>query len=377
MQRLLGSRLAAPTLALTALAVSLIPGAPLAQDAEPVPAAAARRFYPPATFDFAAPLDADVRRDCGCVSDAFAIVPSTFEGGPGGPLQPPERVLRKMAEDFARFAASAPIPLHRDPRDDWPLGQALLAAPDVLRVDRETAMRRAVAYLTRAAAADSREAQAEIGYLHLLGWGLPQSDAHAAYWFDRSARGGYSPAQLAIGALYLAGRGVERNEQTALAWFRHAGATRLVGDAYACGVGVPESPAAATEFYQRSGEPEARRQLASLYANGCGVGLDEAKALEHYEEAAQAGDPAAQVALADLLMRTSKDGGPQPGQAYMWAELAFVRLGDGELRRRAGDVRAAAASVISEAERRGQGEMVVALLQSAEPDPGHPRGGSR
>ena len=377
MKRLLGSRRAAPPLALTALAVSIVGAAPLAQDAEPVPAAASRRFYPPATFDYAAPLDADLRRDCGCVGDAFAIVPSTFEGGPGGPLQPPERVLRKMAEDFARSVASAPVPLYRDPGDDWLLGQALLAAPHVLRVDRDTAVTRAVAYLTAAAAVERSEAQAEIGYLHLVGWGVPQSDAHAAYWFDRSARGGYAPAQVAIGALFLAGRGVERNEQTALAWFRHAREMRLVGDAYACGVGVPASPAAAKVFYEKSSEPEARRRLASLYANGCGVGLDEAKALQHYEEAAQAGDPAAQVALADLLMRTSKDGGPQPGQAYMWAELAFVRLGDGELRRRAGDVRAAAELVISEAERRGQREMVAALLNAAEPEPGHLPGGSR
>ncbi len=213
----------------------------------------------------------------------------------------------------------------------WLFSRLLLGAPDTVGVPPETALGLAAHHLFRAATAGNHAAQGELGYLYLVGWGVPQSDAHAAYWFERSARGGHDPAQLAIGAMYALGRGVQRNETTAVSWFGKAEAgLRLVGDAYACGFGVEQDLERAKALYERAaGDVEAQERLAGMHAAACGTPLDGGKALALYEEAAQAGHPRAQVALAELLVRTSKDGAPTPVPAYMWAELAFVRLPDG------------------------------------------------
>jgi TPR repeat protein len=122
----------------------------------------------------------------------------------------------------------------------------------------------------------------------------------------------------------------------ALAWWRKAGAWRFIADAYACGLGVPQSMDAAVQAYTKAsaaGDMQSVMQLGNIHAGGCARVPDVDLALTFYERAAGEGYPEAQLLFGELLMRE----GPRrsPGRAYLWARLAELRLPDGELRTRA------------------------------------------
>ncbi len=70
-----------------------------------------------------------------------------------------------------------------------------------------------------------------------------------------------------------------------------------------------------------AGNPEAQVSLAEIYLNGLGVAADPALGAALYRRAAEAGDPVAQLNLGDLYARgfgVARD----PVEALVWLELA-------------------------------------------------------
>jgi TPR repeat protein len=71
-------------------------------------------------------------------------------------------------------------------------------------------------------------AQALMGDLYALGWGVPKSDDEAIAWYRRAgveredARDPAAPSMYYIGRKYLGGEGIPRNEAEARKWFERS-----------------------------------------------------------------------------------------------------------------------------------------------------------
>jgi hypothetical protein len=107
-----------------------------------------------------------------------------------------------------------------------------------------------------------------------------------------SARGGYAPAQYAVAALYLEGKGVEKDPGEALRWFREAA---------------------------QAGMPAAEIALGTLLASGAeGIAQDDATARVWFEKAAARGEADAEWSLG--VMHEEGRGGlaPSATRAVEW-----------------------------------------------------------
>jgi TPR repeat protein len=189
-----------------------------------------------------------------------------------------------------------------------------------------------------AAQQDHHDAYVRLAYRYRHGRGAPKDDGAAAYWNHQGASRGEVQAMVALGLTYAAGRGVPQDWTAAFQWLHRAApksplATRFVGDAYVCGLGVErdyDRAAAAYVDAAKRGEINASIRLGDLYAGGCIPGQDGA-AIKAYMQAADYGYPEAQVTLSELL-REGRGTDPDPYTAYRLARLAERRLPDGELR---------------------------------------------
>jgi TPR repeat protein len=178
-----------------------------------------------------------------------------------------------------------------------------------------------------------------LGHRYARGSGVQQDYAAAAYWFHRGASSGDGISMVALGLLYAAGRGVPQDWTAAARWWeraqtRTAIASRFVGDAYACGLGVTHDQARALAAYKAAaerGELSSSTQLGHMYSKGCAETPDDAAAVKAYERAAEEGSPEAQIALSELV-RQGRGADPNPYRAYTWARLAELRLPAGELK---------------------------------------------
>ncbi len=138
------------------------------------------------------------------------------------------------------------------------------------------------------------------------GRGIPRGDAVQALmrWIERLAQRRHVPAMLAMGVLTLEGRLTTLNETQAMDWFRAAA---------------------------QRGSPEGMRRMAWMFERGIGTPQSDTSAVTWYQRAATAGDAEAMTLLADML--ADGRGGADSGDEAVVAEW----------RRRAGEIRAAAA----------------------------------
>lgn len=112
------------------------------------------------------------------------------------------------------------------------------------------------ALLLKAGELGSREAQRDLGALHATGdWTGPRDAIRAAEWYRRAADRGHADAQYNLGFMYLLGEGVPSDTAEGLRWLRLAAdqgeesAYRLLADLYRNGYyGVPVDPAEATRW---------------------------------------------------------------------------------------------------------------------------------
>jgi uncharacterized protein len=182
-----------------------------------------------------------------------------------------------------------------------------------------------------------------LGYRHQRGYGVAQSDEAAAYWFHEGAVRDDKTSMVALGLRYANGRGVPQDYLAAVYWWRRANGTplasRFLGDALACGLGIDRNPAQAMREYTKAadaGEMSSSIQLARIYLGGCAAAPHVEVAFKHFSRAASAGDPDAQIALSELLLE-GQGGEADTSEAYRWARIAERRLPAGELRTQASE----------------------------------------
>jgi hypothetical protein len=344
----------------------------------PAPAAAQDRPLLPAEglvlgIDYViTPMEADLGRSCTCVASAFSTRRLPYENwmtGPGHPLRHVDQALAirlaldRQARDHGVIEVEAP---ETGPNGVGAGRDLLVTGRGFGAVQGPAAVRLGVERHMRAAYAGQGDAQADLAYLHMIGFAVPQSDSIAAYWYYQAALNGSGLAKLALGAMYALGRGVEQSEAGAVYWFHQGRQRHFVADAYACGFGLPLDLDAARALYEdlaAEGDAHAQFKLAYMHAEACGAPRDDAKAAKWYEEAAQVGHLEAQIALSHMYRQGL--GVPMNGwAAYLWAEVALLRLGpESALRSDALAARDAAARMASAEEREGGGEIARGFVE--------------
>jgi TPR repeat protein len=325
------------------------------------------------------PMAKDLRRRCTCVSAAFAESRVPYiqnASGPGAPLRhpEPERAIRQELDRYWRDLVTVGTPAFRPDAgsNDRLSAAALMITGRGIRTLRgRDAVRTGVQLYKLAADAGHQDAQADLGYLSMIGMGVPRSDDEAAYWYSRAAENGSHLAKLALGAMYATGRGMPQSDAGAAHWFAQAHNSRFVADAYACGYGVELDLATARKMYEElaeRGDPDAQFQLGNMFAEACGAPLDDTKAAKWYRAAAEQGHPDAQIALS--VMTRQGLGVPQSAySAYEWAQLAVLRLErDDEALNHALVARAAAGLMATPEERQHATAFARALIQASSKD---------
>ena len=88
------------------------------------------------------------------------------------------------------------------------------------------------------------DAQYNLGLMYLNGWGVPQDDKEAVYWYKLAAEQGDAKALYNLGVMYEVGEGVPQDDKEAVRWYtlaaeqEHAKAQYNLGVMYALGEGV-------------------------------------------------------------------------------------------------------------------------------------------
>lgn len=119
-------------------------------------------------------------------------------------------------------------------------------------------------------------AQHHLGWLYVLGHGVPQDYEEAVRWFRKAAEQGDSDAQTNLGSLYLLGDRLPQDYTEALRWLR----------------------AAADQ-----GHPFAQTKLGIMYEDGKGAPQDRVQAHMWFSLAAAQGSELANAFLTELTQQ--------------------------------------------------------------------------
>jgi TPR repeat protein len=149
------------------------------------------------------------------------------------------------------------------------------------------------------------EAQYNAGQMYREGLGTKPNLARAMAWYRRAADQGFAPSQYDLGIMYAEGEGVRPDAKTALMWFRKSAEQGFVE----AQVKLAEIAFASQDFKQAffwwqkaadGGDANAMFNVGSAYYAGRGVAKNEAKAVEYYRKARDAGHPEAERILKQL-----------------------------------------------------------------------------
>jgi TPR repeat protein len=157
------------------------------------------------------------------------------------------------------------------------------------------------------AESENAEAQYQLGYIYLTGYGSLKIDFKKAFlWFLKSANQDHSEGQYRIGRSYFKGYGVDKNQTEALKWFTKAAnngnfyAPFDLGKMYYKGLGTEKDYKVAFQLFSKGadlGNFGAINFLSYMYLNGLGVDKDAKKAFYWKTKEALGGGDQAQNEL--------------------------------------------------------------------------------
>lgn len=186
--------------------------------------------------------------------------------------------------------------------------------------------------LRRATKLKDASAWAGLGYAHLYGAGVPQSDERAAKCLWLAAKQGHLDSIYNLGVMTLQGRGVERSVRSGFrllsvaAEFSHPQAQLIVGKMVRGGLGVRKDCETAQFFLKHAADagPLVRSLMGTaLYAFESG---HPQRALIHYLLAAHAGIEVAQHNAAHLYAHAMPKLRPEETQVYRQRAVQYFKL---------------------------------------------------
>jgi TPR repeat protein len=182
-----------------------------------------------------------------------------------------------------------------------------------------------IAQLQKLADSGDPAAENELGVRYQLGFDVEKNPSLSIEWLRKAAKQGFGRALFNVGAASYNGDGLVATRNAAMYWFllaedagdasgkqavaqtqsemspKDVSATYvLVGDGYARGVDIKQDYARAIQWYQKAadaGNPAACHRIALLYAKGLGVAQDNMEIIHWLQRGADLGDPAASYDL--------------------------------------------------------------------------------
>jgi TPR repeat protein len=188
----------------------------------------------------------------------------------------------------------------------------------------------AVPHYRRAAALGHWQAVNRLGFFHETGRGLPIDFAEARALYEKAAARGDTHAMNNLGRVYRDGDVVPADRDKAIDWFLASAAN---GNSYAYNnlgymlldEGDTESALPLFEQAAAAGDIYGHNNLGHVYQNGIGVDQDVSRAIEHYEAAAEGGQPNAPINLGFIYRDGAPGVAPDLHRAAFWfAEAAKV-----------------------------------------------------
>ncbi|MDO5861737.1 MAG: SEL1-like repeat protein [Thermoplasmata archaeon] len=179
----------------------------------------------------------------------------------------------------------------------------------------------------------SAGASSSLGYMHMVGEGVPRDPEKASLYLRRGADGGDLKAMCNLGNLII-----EENPVEALGLFEKAAehgsvsGMRNAATVLRTGAGVPADPERAVMWLSKAAETDVASMavLAHILRTGEGVPADKPRAAELYRRAAEAGDADSMYDLA--MMLDAGDGIPMDrAEAERWFRSS-AELGDNDAR---------------------------------------------
>jgi TPR repeat protein len=196
----------------------------------------------------------------------------------------------------------------------------------------------ALLWLRRAADQDLPEANLNLGSMYENGRGVPRDETRASEFYRRGAVRDNARAAVLLAELFDEGRGVTRDSNEALKWYGVAAAAgdeeaelqinRILTEKL-----EPEAELSPFELALRSaeqGSPRAQLALGFKYEHGQGVARDIDQALRWYEKAASQGSSEADLRIA-RIMASDADHRDRPTPFEVTLEAA--EAGDPEAQR--------------------------------------------
>ena len=151
------------------------------------------------------------------------------------------------------------------------------------------------------------KAQFFLGFMHDLGFGIPENDKEAVKWYRLAAEQGDSRAELFTGFIYDLELGVAKDSREAFKWYQlaakggyHEARTKIYDLAVK---NIPQALQVLKDDAEH-GIAEAQFNLASLHANGQGVPQNYEEAFKWYQLAAKGGYLQARAKIYDLAAKS-------------------------------------------------------------------------
>lgn len=169
----------------------------------------------------------------------------------------------------------------------------------------------AVKWYLKAAKKGIEDAQNMLGVCYYYGLGVPKDYEESVYWYEQASKKDNVIALINLGKCYYIGTGVEKDYKQAAKCFRQAAnndyavACYYYGKMCLKGEGVEQNFREAVYYLEKGCKGNYENTFAVLgncYRNGWYVDKDEKKAFELYKQAADLGDLAAKVALAECYI---------------------------------------------------------------------------
>lgn len=156
-------------------------------------------------------------------------------------------------------------------------------------------IKKAIDYLTKAAALGDSDAEVALGELFSNGNDVEIDYNKALYWNNEAVNHGNSEGMVNLALMYINGQGVSVDLEKSADLFKKAANLNNVMAMLQLGYyysGVLKEPRKAVEWFKKaadSGQPEAMYELSACYRNGLGTKQDEQLADDYLQKALDAG----------------------------------------------------------------------------------------
>jgi TPR repeat protein len=161
------------------------------------------------------------------------------------------------------------------------------------------------------AEAGNVHAQAQVGEVYLLGYGVKLDTAKGLSWLEKSAAGGDSEGQYLLGAYYFQNGNTESDFRKAASLFKQSSdhgcipSLLYLGLLTGKGAGVTKNTEDGFRMVSKAAEagyPQAQMFLGVMFIAGEGTNKDTKAGFNWVKRGADAGDSAAEILLADLYL---------------------------------------------------------------------------